>query len=127
MTQTIEDRKKAFVSEAFEALFNKKDYAGAERFWSPSCIQHSKHIRPGRDGLFGLVKVSLEKMRYENGAILAEGNLLMLRGRFSRPRPAGELDCRQYLGRALGRRRRRGPRETSVSGFPMFRTAFPTV
>ena len=56
MTQTVEEKNKALVLEAFETLFNKKDYAAAERFWSTSYIQHSKHIPPGRDGLFGLVK-----------------------------------------------------------------------
>ena len=56
MTQTIEEKNKAFVLEAFETLFNNRDYAAAERFWSPSYVQHSKHIPPGRGGLFGLVK-----------------------------------------------------------------------
>ena len=69
MTQTVEEKNKALVLEAFETLFNKKDYAAAERFWSPSYIQHSKHIPPGRGG-------SIRAKRYENGAILAEGNLL---------------------------------------------------
>jgi hypothetical protein len=36
MTQTVEEKNKALVLEAFETLFNKKDYAAAERFWSPS-------------------------------------------------------------------------------------------
>ena len=115
MTQTIEEKNKAFVLEAFEALFNKRDYAAAERFWSPSYIQHSKHIPPGRDGLFGLIKSVPETMRYENGAILAEGNLLMLHGRITGLglpanwisggyRASGE----RPLGRALGRHRGRG-------------------
>ena len=34
MTQAIEEKNKAFVLEAFETLFNKRDYAAAERFWS---------------------------------------------------------------------------------------------
>ena len=51
MTQS-EDANKALVIEAFDALFNKRDYAAAERFWSPNYIQHSAHIAPGRDGLF---------------------------------------------------------------------------
>jgi hypothetical protein len=41
VTQTIEEKNKAFVLEAFETLFNKRDYAAAERFWSPNYIQHS--------------------------------------------------------------------------------------
>ena len=54
MTQTIEEKNKAFVLEAFETLFNKRDYAAAERFWSPNYIQHSAimlrpvMLRPGR-------------------------------------------------------------------------------
>ena len=39
-------------------LFNKRDYAAAERFWSPAYIQHSVHIAPGREGLFQLVKAA---------------------------------------------------------------------
>jgi hypothetical protein len=53
---TEQDRNKAFVLEAFDVLFNKSDYARAQRYWSDEYIQHSAHIGPGRDGLFGLVR-----------------------------------------------------------------------
>ncbi len=49
---------KAFVLEAFDTLFNKRDYAKAAEFWSKDYIQHSAHIAPGRDGLFNLVRAS---------------------------------------------------------------------
>jgi hypothetical protein len=52
MAQTVEEKNKALVLEAFETLFNKRDLAGAERFWSSGYIQHSAHVPPGRDGLF---------------------------------------------------------------------------
>lgn len=65
---------KARVLEAFDTLFNKRDYAAAERFWSPKYIQHSAHIPPGRDGLFNLVRTAPETMRYENQFIVAEGD-----------------------------------------------------
>jgi hypothetical protein len=32
MTQTIEETNKRFVLEAFDTLFNKRDYQAAERF-----------------------------------------------------------------------------------------------
>ncbi len=83
MSQTIEEKNKALVLKAFDTLFNKRDYAAAERYWSPNYIQHSAHIEPGREGLFNLVKNAPATMRYENGLILAEGDLLMLHGRFS--------------------------------------------
>ncbi|HEX3370806.1 MAG TPA: nuclear transport factor 2 family protein [Candidatus Cybelea sp.] len=69
--------------QAFEALFNKRDYAVAERFWSPDYIQHSAHIPPGRDGLFNLVRAAAPTMRYENSKIVVNGNLVMMHGRFS--------------------------------------------
>jgi predicted SnoaL-like aldol condensation-catalyzing enzyme len=36
------------VLEAFDTLFNKRDYAAPERYWSPNYTQHSAHIAPGR-------------------------------------------------------------------------------
>src|SRR5271165_529085 len=56
MPKTTPEQNKALVLEAFDTLFNKRDYAAAERFWSPGYIQHSAHIAPGRDGLFDLVR-----------------------------------------------------------------------
>src|SRR5436190_19109255 len=58
MHQTIESKNKALVLGAFDTLFNKRNYAAAERYWSPDYIQHSAHIGPGREGLFDLIKVS---------------------------------------------------------------------
>jgi len=54
MQQSTEEKNKAIVREAFETLFNKRDYA--ERYWSPDYIQHSAHISPGRAGLFNLIR-----------------------------------------------------------------------
>jgi predicted SnoaL-like aldol condensation-catalyzing enzyme len=133
MATTTEQSNKALVLEAFDTLFNKRDYAAAERFWSPSYIQHSKHIAPGRHGLFGLVKASPQTMRYENGTILAEGNLLMLHGRFSGlSLPANWIvvDIVRLENGLLAEHwdviEDEATRETSVSGLPMFGTAFPS-
>ena len=56
MTESKEARNKALVLKAFDTLFNKRDYAAAEHFWSPKYIQHSAHIEPGREGLMNLIK-----------------------------------------------------------------------
>jgi predicted SnoaL-like aldol condensation-catalyzing enzyme len=71
------------VLNAFEALFNKRDYAAAERFWSPNYIQHSAHIAPGREGLFELVKTLPDTLRYDNHVAAASGDYVILHGRFS--------------------------------------------
>ena len=49
MSNSSPERNKAIVLEAFETLFNKRDYAEAERFWSPNYIQDSAHTSGGRN------------------------------------------------------------------------------
>jgi predicted SnoaL-like aldol condensation-catalyzing enzyme len=83
MRKTTPEQNKALVLEAFDTLFNKRDYAAAERFWSPDYIQHSAHIAPGRDGLFSLIKSIPPTLKYESGTILAEGDFVIVHGRFS--------------------------------------------
>src|SRR3979490_2837476 len=83
MSQTMQERNKALVLEAFDTLFNKRDYETAERFWSPNYIQHSAHIAPGREGLFNLIKSMAPTLKYEPGTIVAEGDLLIVPGGFS--------------------------------------------
>src|SRR5271169_3507516 len=85
MNQTIEEKNKALVLKAFDTLFNKRDYAAAERYWSSNYIQHSAHIAPGREGLFNLVKGLPAEVKYEHGVILAEGDYVMAHGRYTRP------------------------------------------
>jgi predicted SnoaL-like aldol condensation-catalyzing enzyme len=83
MSQTIESKNKALVLEAFDTLFNKRDYIAAERYWSPGYIQHSAHIEPGREGLFNLIKSLPSTLRYEPGTIVAERDFVIVHGRFS--------------------------------------------
>ena len=83
MAQSKEARNKALVLKAFDTLFNKREYAAAERFWSPNYIQHSAHIAPGREGLFNLIKSLPQTLKYEPGTIVAEGDFVIVHGRFS--------------------------------------------
>jgi predicted SnoaL-like aldol condensation-catalyzing enzyme len=83
MPKTTPEQNKALVLEAFDKLFNKRDYAAAERFWSPDYIQHSAHIAPGREGLFNLIKSLPPTLKYEPGTIVAEGDFVIVHGRFS--------------------------------------------
>jgi predicted SnoaL-like aldol condensation-catalyzing enzyme len=83
MSLTKHEKNKALVLEAFDTLFNKRDYVAAERYWSPDYIQHSAHIAPGREGLFNLVKTIPATLRYEPGTIVADGDFVIVHGRFS--------------------------------------------
>jgi predicted SnoaL-like aldol condensation-catalyzing enzyme len=132
VSEMIESKNKALVLEAFDTLFNKRDYAAAERYWSPNYIQHSAHIPPGREGLFNLVKQAPAKLKYENGSILAEGNLLILHGRFSDVgQPANWIvaDIVRIEDGVLVEHwdviQDEATRESSKSGLPMFGNTFP--
>jgi len=83
MSRTKQEKNKALVLEAFDTLFNKRDYVAAERYWSADYIQHSAHIAPGREGLFNLIKSLPPTLKYEPGTIVAEGDFVMVHGRFS--------------------------------------------
>src|SRR6202790_1864093 len=82
MSQTIQERNKALVLEAFDTLFNKRDYEAAQRYWSPHYIQHSAHIAPGREGLFDLIKRIPATLKYEPGMIVDDGDLVIVPGGF---------------------------------------------
>jgi predicted SnoaL-like aldol condensation-catalyzing enzyme len=129
-----EERNKSTVLEAFETLFNKRDYAKALKFWTSSYIQHSAHIPPGRKGLFELVRNVPASMRYENQLIVANGDFVMLHGRFS---GLGEgipswvvVDIVRVENGLLAEHwdviQDEATRVQSKSGNPMFGTTFPS-
>ena len=132
MTKTTPQQNKALVLEAFDALFNKRDYAAAERFWSDSYIQHSAHIGPGREGLFNLIRAAPETLHYENQLMVAEGDYVIAHGRFSgHGRPAAWIaaDVVRIENGKLAEHwdvlQDEATQAESVSGLPMFGDRFP--
>ena len=83
MYQSKEAKNKALVFEAFDMLFNNRDCAAAEHFWSSNYVQHSAHIEPGRDGLFNFIKDAPASLMYEPGVIVADGDFVVVHGRVS--------------------------------------------
>jgi deazaflavin-dependent oxidoreductase (nitroreductase family) len=125
MATGAEERNKALVLEAFDTLFNRRDHAAAQRFWSPDYIQHSGHIEPGRDGLFNLIKASPADMRYENAADRRQRRLCDAARPVLQHRVAGQLDrcghraparrpARRTLGCPAGRGHRRAVPERAA-------------
>ncbi|SDI19367.1 Predicted SnoaL-like aldol condensation-catalyzing enzyme [Paraburkholderia steynii] len=132
MTHTTEAANKALVLEAFDTLFNQRDYAAAERFWSPDYIQHSAHIEPGRDGLFNLIRTLPPTLRYEPGVIVADGDYVIVHGRFSgngRPVAWIAADILRIENGVLGEHwdvlQDEASQSESKSGLPMFGNSFP--
>jgi predicted SnoaL-like aldol condensation-catalyzing enzyme/predicted ester cyclase len=131
MDRKSSDELKALVLEAFDTLFNKRDYAKAATFWSADYVQHSAHIPPGRDGLFNLVRSQPQTLRYENALIMAEGNYVMLHGRFSghaggRPWVAADVVRMEngHLAEHWDVLQDEATKDESKSGLPMFGGVF---
>ena len=132
MSSHTREQNKAIVLEAFDTLFNRKDVAAARRFWSPDYIQHSAHVPAGRDGLFGTIDTAPPEMRYEHQLAVAEGEYVLLHGRFSHiGQPANWIVvdiCRLKEGVLVEHWdviQDEVGRGTSAGGHPMFGDAFP--
>jgi predicted SnoaL-like aldol condensation-catalyzing enzyme len=131
MSRTKESQNKALVLEAFNTLFNKRDYVAAERYWSPNYIQHSAHIEPGRDGLFNLIKSVPATLKYEPGVIVADGDFVIVHGRFSghgRPKSWIAADILRIVDGVLVEHwdvlQDEASQAESKSGLPMFGGSF---
>jgi len=132
MPTNTEESNKALVLEAFDTLFNQRDYEAAARFWSPHYIQHSAHIEPGREGLFNLVRTSPPTLKYQPGIIAASGDYVIIHGRFSgfgAPRAWIAADVCRIAGGVLAEHwdvlQDEATKAESKSGLPMFGEHFP--
>jgi predicted SnoaL-like aldol condensation-catalyzing enzyme len=128
-----QEANKAIVIEAFDTLFNRRDYVAAEKFWLPQYIQHSAHIGPGREGLFDLIKSTPATLKWEHGIILAEGDYVIVHSRYSGnglPAAWVVVDIVRIQDGILIEHwdviQDEATKEQSKSGNPMFGDSFPS-
>jgi predicted SnoaL-like aldol condensation-catalyzing enzyme len=76
------NHNKAVVVEALTNAY-KRDFGALERWFSPDYIQHNPYIPAGRAGLQSFIESLPVGRSYEPGMIIAEGDLVMLHGRYS--------------------------------------------
>ena len=131
-TSTSPEQNKALVLKALDTLFNKRDYEAAARFWSESYIQHSAHIPPGREGLFGLVRSLPNALRHEHGPIAADGDYVIVHSRYSNmgtPRSLIAVDIVRIENGRIAEHwdvwENEANKAESQSGSPMFGDRFP--
>ena len=130
--KTQQEINKELVIQAFDTLFNKRDYAGAEKFWSPNYIQHSAHIEPGREGLFSLIRNLPATLKWTHSVILAEDDFVIVHSRYSGhglPAPWIVADIVRIENGVLAEHwdviQDEATKEQSKSGLPMFGASFP--
>jgi predicted SnoaL-like aldol condensation-catalyzing enzyme len=126
-----EELNKRLVLDAFDTLFNRRDYVAAANYWSPHYLQHSAHSPPGREGLFDLIRGVPMSLRYESQLILANRDFVMVHGRFSntgRARNWVAVDIVRIGGGLLVEHwdvlQDEASKAQSLSGLPMFGNEF---
>ena len=134
MAADFEEKNKTLVLTGFETLFNRRDYAAAEKSWSPDYIQHSAHVPPGRDGLFNLVRSMPTGFKYDHGLIVADGEYVIVHGRFSEhslgPANWVAADILRIKDGVMAEHwdvlQDEASQSSSKSGLPMFGESFPS-
>jgi predicted SnoaL-like aldol condensation-catalyzing enzyme len=133
MRRTSPEQNKTIVLEAFDTLFNQRDYETAAIYWSDRYLQHSAHIEPGREGLFNLIRSLPAELRYEPGVIVAQDDYVIVHGRFTgngRPVAWIAADVVRIENGLLAEHwdvlQDEATRAESKSGRPMFGEHFPS-
>jgi predicted SnoaL-like aldol condensation-catalyzing enzyme len=131
---TEQEKNKKLVLDAFEAAFNKKEEDAFERYWSPDYIQHSAEIEPGLSGLRWTIATRPRDFHYEPGLIVAEGDYVMVHGRFTNvgtSRAIIVVNIFRIENGALAEHwdvvQQEATKQESKSGLPMFKDYFAKV
>ena len=127
MSQTTPEQNKDVILQVVTtALGETRDFTHLDRYVHPEYAQHNPNIPSGRDGLRGFWASLPDGVRYQPAAIIAEGDLVMVHGRYSGlgDRPLVAVDIFQFRdGRMVAHWdvvQEEVPAEETASGLSMF-------
>ncbi len=91
---STEDANKVLVKRAMNDLFVKRDTTAVGRYWGDPYLQHNPTIADGAADLPGIIKSLPATFKYEPGLVLAEGDMVMIHGRYTGwgPKPMVAVD-----------------------------------
>ena len=121
-------RNKAVIIEVLTSAFTKRDFTALEKWFAPEYIQHNPFIGGSRDGLRSYIEKLPEGRRYEPGMALAQGDLVMIHGRYtgSIKAPLIAVDIFRFEGDRVVEHwdvlQDEVPVEKTAAGNPMFST-----
>ena len=76
------ENAKHIALRALTGAFIDRDPSVVERYFAPDYIQHNPVIPSGRTAIPGLIAGLSKEFSYEPGMVVAEGNLVMVHGRY---------------------------------------------
>ena len=91
------------VIKVMKAVFVDRDATVVPKHFAPDYKQHNPSIPNGRDAIPGLIASLAPNFRYEMGAVTAEGDYVMVHGRYTGwgPKPMVAVDIFRVAGGML--------------------------
>jgi predicted SnoaL-like aldol condensation-catalyzing enzyme len=85
---------KDLVSLVMREVFINRNASVVEKYFSPNYNQHNPMFPNGRDMIPGLIKGLSADFKYEPGMVVADGDLVMIHGRYTGwgPKPMVAID-----------------------------------
>ena len=74
---------KELVRKAMNELFVQRDASAVNRYWGTPYVQHTPTIPNGKEDLPAIVKTLPANFKYEPGMIVADGDHVMIHGRYT--------------------------------------------
>jgi predicted SnoaL-like aldol condensation-catalyzing enzyme len=117
---------KALALKALTGIFNDRDAALLDTLFASDYIQHNPAIGTGRAALKEVAKALSPDLKYEPGLIVAEGDYVMVHGRYTGwgPKPVVGVDIFRVIDGVLVEHwdvlQEEVPADQTKSGNPMF-------
>ena len=117
---------KSLVEKAMTELFVNRDVTAPERYWAEKYVQHNPSMGNGREDIIGAVKQLPPNFKYEIGNAVAEGDLVMVHGRYLGfgPKPLVAVDIFRITDGKIAEHwdvlQEEVPAAQTKSGNPMF-------
>jgi predicted SnoaL-like aldol condensation-catalyzing enzyme len=120
------EANKELVSTVMTAVFIRRDFGAVAKYFSPTYKQHNPAIPDGPTAIPALVQALPGSFKYEPGMIVADGNLVMIHGRYSgwADKPMVAVDIFRIVDGKLAEHwdvmQEEVPAAATKSGNPMF-------
>ena len=123
------ERNKQVVLNVLKGAFVEHDITVVDRYVSPDYVQHNPVIPNGPKAITELIPTLKENLSYELGMVVAEGDLVMVHGRYRGwgPKPLVAVDIFKVKdGKVVEHwdvMQEEVPASATASGNPMFSPA----
>ena len=122
------ETNKEVVLKALKGAFIERDVTVVDRYFSPDYVQHNPVIPNGAESIANLIP-TLKDLSYEIGMVVAEGDLVMVHGRYVGwgPKPLVAVDIFKVKNGKVVEHwdvmQEEVPASATASGTPMFTPA----